>query len=130
MGQPIDVVDKPASKPGLVRFETNRSLAGMGHERYASAEDIVNVRTVDELARRLFATSEVRAVHIAGSVVTVELAKAPPQGSPANREVVERLKDVIRGLYIFYPQADSDADTVAATPDPTADSAADEPATA
>jgi hypothetical protein len=105
MGQPIEVVANPSSTPGLVRFETNRSLAGMGHERYASPEDIVNVRTVDELARRLFATDEVRGVHIAGSVVTVELAETPAAGSPADREVVERLKEVVRDLYIYYPDA-------------------------
>ena len=35
MGQPINVVEKPSSTPGVARFETNRSLTGMGHERYA-----------------------------------------------------------------------------------------------
>ena len=34
MGQPITVVEKPSSTPGVARFETNRSLTGMGHERY------------------------------------------------------------------------------------------------
>lgn len=111
MGQPIDVVEKPASRPGLVRFETNRSLAGMGHERYASPEDIVQSRTVDELARRLFATGEVRYVHVAGSVVTVELAQAPATGETADRAVVERLEDIVRGLYIYYPDAAPAADS-------------------
>jgi len=32
MGQPINVVEKPSSTPGLARFEINRSLTGMGHE--------------------------------------------------------------------------------------------------
>jgi hypothetical protein len=96
MGQPINVVEKPTSTPGIARFETNRSLAGMGHERYGSVDDIVGNRTVDELARRLFATGRVEAVHIAGSVVTVELA----DGNTGNG-----LADVIRGLYIHYPNA-------------------------
>lgn len=112
MGQPIEVVDKPASKPGLVRFETNRSLAGMGHERYSSPEDIVNARTVDELARRLFATGEVRTVHIGGSVVTVELVT-----EAADNAVVEDLKDVIRGLYIYYPEAEVPSDPSEARPE-------------
>ena len=34
MGQPITVVAKPAVTPGVLRLETNRSLTGMGHERY------------------------------------------------------------------------------------------------
>ncbi len=33
MGQPIVVVEKPSiANPGMVRFETNRALTGMGHE--------------------------------------------------------------------------------------------------
>ena len=63
MGQPITVVEKPSSKPGIARFETNRSLTGMGHERYRSADDVLADRPVDELARRLFATGGVRTVH-------------------------------------------------------------------
>lgn len=95
MGQPITVVEKPSSTPGIARFETNRSLAGMGHERYSSVDDIIGNRTVDELARRLFAAGGVRAVHISGSVVTVELVDRSDRG--------DRLVDVIRGLYIHYP---------------------------
>jgi hypothetical protein len=38
MGQPINVVEKPSRTPGIARFEINRSLTGMGHERYASVE--------------------------------------------------------------------------------------------
>ena len=37
MGQPIVVVQKPSSTKGVLRFEINRSLTGMGHEAYASA---------------------------------------------------------------------------------------------
>jgi hypothetical protein len=96
MGQPITVVEKPSPRPGVARFETNRSLTGMGHERYGSAEDILADRPVDELARRLFATSGVDSVHVNGSVVTVHLTGSVESG---------QLLDVIRGLYIHYPQA-------------------------
>ena len=39
MGQPITVTEKPTGRPGIVRFELNRTLTGMGHEHYASAAD-------------------------------------------------------------------------------------------
>lgn len=98
MGQPINVVEKPSRTPGIARFETNRSFTGMGHERYASPDEILANRPVDELARRLFATGAVRAVHTGGSVVTVELADGASSAG---------LADVIRGLYIHYPAADA-----------------------
>jgi hypothetical protein len=94
MGQPINVVEKPSRTPGVARFETNRSLTGMGHERYASVDDIVADRSVDELARRLFDSGKVRGVHVNGSVITVELVDG---------DSGEGLLDVIRGLYIHYP---------------------------
>jgi len=94
MGQPINVVEKPSSTPGLARFEINRSLTGMGHERYASVEDILDDRPVDELARRLFASGGVTQVQANGSVIIVHLADGWT-GS--------QLLDVIRGLYIYYP---------------------------
>jgi hypothetical protein len=94
MGQPINVVEKPSRTPGIARFEANRSLTGMGHERYPSPEAIVDDRPVDELARRLFATAGVTWVHVNGSVITVGMADGWSG---------EQLLDVIRGLYIHYP---------------------------
>jgi hypothetical protein len=115
MGQPINVVEKPSSTPGLARFEINRSLTGMGHERYASVEDILDDRPVDELARRLFASGGVTQVHANGSMIIVHLADGWTGA---------QLLDVIRGLYIYYPpsgngeaaeppasESDSDAET-------------------
>ena len=96
MGQPINVVEKPSSTPGIARFETNRSFTGMGHERYASTEDILDDRPVDELARRLFESGGVTEVHANGSMVTVHLAEGW-NGA--------QLLDVIRGLYTYYPPA-------------------------
>ena len=74
MGQPISVVEKPSPRPGLVRFEINRSLTGMGHERYRSADDATGDRPPDVLARRLFERGGVAAVHVYSNVITVELA--------------------------------------------------------
>jgi len=97
MGQPINVVEKPTRTPGIARFETDRWLTGMGHERYASAAAVVDDRAVDDLARRLFETGGVTAVHVNGSVVTVRLADGFTDTAS--------LLDTIRGLHIHYPAA-------------------------
>ena len=98
MGQPITVVEQESkAHPGVLRFEVNRPLSGMGHERYLHADDIDDVRPVDEVARRLFATDKVAGIHINGSVITVDLAKGADG---------EALADIIRGLFLFYQPGD------------------------
>jgi len=101
MGQPITVVEKRSSRPGFVRFEVNRPLSGMGHERWTAGQEVEGQRPVDELARRLFAHGGIDALHINGSVVTVELARGGAS---------EGLAEIIEGLFRFY------ADTAPGTP--------------
>jgi hypothetical protein len=103
MGQLITVTRKPTVKPGIAVFELNRSLTGMGHERYRSAE-IVGHRPVDELARRLFATGTVTAVHVYSNVVTAELT-AGAGG--------DDLADVVRDLFTYYREGVEVADPMA-----------------
>jgi hypothetical protein len=74
MGQLIRVTERPGARPGTAVFDLNRSLTGMGHERYRSPSDAVGNRPCDVLARRLFEQPGVKAVHIYSNVVTVELA--------------------------------------------------------
>ena len=93
MGQPVAVTEKPSSAPGIVRFELNRTLTGMGHEYFESAADAFGPRPAAELARRLFATGQVHAVHVFSNVVTVELARG---GS------VQPLTDVLTSLYRYW----------------------------
>lgn len=93
MGQPITVTEKPTTTPGVVRFETNRNLTGMGHERYRGPEDAVGGRPVDELARRLFARGGIDALHVYGNVLTVDLAKGASSAG---------LAEVIHELFIHY----------------------------
>ncbi len=95
MGQPIVVVEKPSvANPGMVRFETNRPLTGMSHERYRAGTEVRGDRPPDEIARRLFGHGGVEAVHVNGSVVTVDLAKG---------RTSEGLRELIEGLFIHYP---------------------------
>lgn len=95
MGQPIAVTRKPTDRPDLVRFEINRTLTGMGHERYASLDDVLGDRPPDLLARRLLETGAVASVHMYSNVIDVDLA---PGGSDAG------LEQIIRDLYIHYKE--------------------------
>ena len=92
MGQPVTFLRTSSPSPGIVRFELNRTMTGMGHERYRSGQEILGDRAVDELARRLLATGKLAAVHIHGSMVTAEMAES--DGSA--------LEDVIADLYTYY----------------------------
>ena len=93
MGQLVAVTEEPSSIQGVVRFELNRSLTGMGHERYTSAEEAFGDRPPDVLARRLFETGQVDAVHVYSNIVTVELARG---GRP------DPLTGVVRELYRYW----------------------------
>jgi hypothetical protein len=93
MGQPVAITRRPSSTPGIVRFEANRTLTGMGHEVFHSADEARGPRPAAELARRLFATGEVGAVHVFSNIVTVDLVR----GSSG-----EALDDVVRDLYQYW----------------------------
>jgi hypothetical protein len=95
MGQPITVTETPTTRSGVVRFELNRSLTGMGHERYRSRAAATGVRPVDELARRLFDHGGVEGVHVYSNVVTVDLAEGHSS---------DGLKDVVENLFIYYTE--------------------------
>jgi len=89
MGQPIVVVQKPSSTKGVLRFEINRSLTGMGHEPYASAAAATGDRPPDVLARRLFEHGGVDAVHVFSNMITVELSAG--ESGAGMRELIEEL---------------------------------------
>ena len=95
MGQPIAVTRKATTRADVVRFEINRTLTGMGHERYASVDDVLGDRPVDVLARRLLESERVASVHIYSNIIDVTLAS----GASA-----DGLEEVIRDLYIHYKE--------------------------
>jgi hypothetical protein len=95
MGQLIVVTEKPSSNPGVVRFETNRILTGMGHERYRSGDDVWGERPPDVLARRLFAHGTVDGVHVNGNMVTIDLTKG---------HTADGLKEIVENLYAYYDE--------------------------
>lgn len=75
MGQLVAVTEKPTTRPGVVRFEVNRSLTGQGHETFRSAAEALGPRPAASLARQLFSTDQVEAVHIFSNIITVDLLK-------------------------------------------------------
>ena len=93
MGQTITVTEKRGLRHDVVRFECNRSLTGMGHERYRSRDDAVGPRPPDELARRLFDRGGVAAVHVYSNIVDVDLAPGATS---------EGIADIIRDLFLYY----------------------------
>ena len=93
MGQLITVTEKPSARHGVVRFETNRALTGMAHERYRTIDDTFGTRPPDVLARALFEHGGVQSVSVHGNIVTVELR--PGAGT-------EGMAVLIEDLFIHY----------------------------
>lgn len=93
MGQPVTVVEKQTGNPAVVRYEINRTITGMGHETFTAAPDALHDRAVDELARRLFATGKVQAVHVNSNVVTVQL-----RGDARSTSFTPLIED----LFLYY----------------------------
>ena len=97
MGQPVVIVEKSTRRPGIVRFEANRSLSGMGHESFAAGDSSAHLSAAPtpsaELARRLFATGRVAGVHVYQNMVTVDLEKGFDSAG---------LGDIVRDLYQYW----------------------------
>ena len=93
MGELVAVVEKPSATPGVVRFELNRSLSGMGHERFASAADAVGPTPSALLARMLFDTGQVDHVHVYANIVTIDIAKGMNS---------DGLGDIVTEMYRYW----------------------------
>ncbi len=93
MGQSVTVTERATGRSGVVRFEVNRPLTGMAHERYRSLDECSGSRPPDVLARRLFEHGGVKAVHVYSNQVTVEV-----EPSADTNGMIE----VIRGLFTHY----------------------------
>jgi len=106
MGQLITVTERIGARPGVIVFELNRSLTGMGHERFKRGDRPEGPRPVDELARRLLAETGVATIHIYSNVVTVEMASGS-EGQAGG------LGEIIRNLFIYYGEGDDPAEVAA-----------------
>ena len=93
MGQPVAVEQKSGGTAAIIRFETNRSLTGMGHERFASVAEAKGARPAAVVARRLLESGQVSWVHVFGNIVTVQLASGASQSG---------LDAIVRDLYQYW----------------------------
>ena len=93
MGQLVGVTEKQSSTPGVVRFELNRSLSGMGHERFASVADAIGPSPSAALARGLFGSGKVDSIHIYSNIVTVDVSKGFDSSG---------LTDIVRDMYTYW----------------------------
>lgn len=51
MGQPVTLITTSSPRPGILRFELNRSLTGMGHVRYEMGDEIRADDPASEIGR-------------------------------------------------------------------------------
>jgi hypothetical protein len=93
MGQPITAVKTDSSRPGIIRFEINRTLTGMGHERYLATRPVEGDRPPDRLAHALIQAGGVKAVHIYANMITVEVDDGAD---------LDGLQHIVEQLYIYY----------------------------
>ena len=93
MGEPVSVIQSDSTSSNRVRFETNRALTGMGHERYKAGEEIYGERPPDLIARALIEHGGVDSVHVYAQTITVTLEPG------AN---ADGLKELVEDMYIFY----------------------------
>ena len=93
MGQQVAVTERPSPRPGVLRFETNRSLTGMGHEHFKSMSDAVGPRPAAALARQLLSTGKVDSVYVYGNIISVDISKGFNG---------DGLGDVVRNMYQYW----------------------------
>jgi hypothetical protein len=93
MGQLVAVEQKAGGSSTIVRFETNRSLTGMGHERFTSAAEAKGPRPAAVIARRFFESGHVSWVHVYGNIITASLEAGASQAG---------LNDIVRDLYQYW----------------------------
>ena len=93
MGQLVAVEQKAGGASTVVRFETNRSLTGSGHERFTSAAEAKGPRPAAVIARRFFEAGHVSWVHVYGNCITASLEAGASQVS---------LNEIVRDLYQYW----------------------------
>ncbi len=93
MGQLVAVEQKAGGVSTIVRFETNRSLTGMGHERFTSASEAKGPRPAAVIARRFFEAGHVSWVHVYGNCITASLEAGASQAG---------LNEIVRDLYQYW----------------------------
>lgn len=124
MGQPVTVIEKPSSRKGVVRFDTNRVLSGTDHEVFTGAPEALADRPVDELARILFGTGRVAMIHINGNVITVQLEDGSEDTSGMRGLIEEMFTYYRQGVRVPSPADFEEPADEESSPEPDPDAAA------
>ena len=89
----MTVEQKAGGSSTVVRFETNRSLTGSGHERFTAASQAKGPRPAAVIARRFFESGHVSWVHVYGNIITASLEAGASQAG---------LNEIVRDLYQYW----------------------------
>ena len=100
MGQPVTVIQKSVSKPGVLRFEINRSITGMDHERYSIEQEILGERPPDQLAKALFNLGGIEKIHMNSNVITIDQAKGQINPADIAKTITEMFTYYLPGVEV------------------------------
>ncbi len=122
MGQPVTVVSKPVSRQGILSFELNRSITGMGHRNYFSDQflstasdstaeqdfqnaDFSDQDIADWVANQLFIKfqADLKSIHLNSNVITIELNDNVAGGGNTNKTSIQTdITKFLEELFLFY----------------------------
>ena len=100
MGQPVTVIQKSVTKPGVLRFEINRSITGMDHERYSLDQEILGTRPPDELAKAIFNLGGIEKIHMNSNVITIDQAKGQINPADIVKTITEMFTYYLPGVEV------------------------------
>ena len=100
MGQPVTVIQKSVTKPGVLRFEINRSITGMDHERYSIENEVLGTRPPDELAKALFNLGGIEKIHMNSNVITIDQAKGQINPAEIAKTITEMFTYYLPGVEV------------------------------
>jgi len=108
MGQPVTVIQKSSSKPGVQRYEINRSITGMDHERFEASEEILGERPPDKLAKAIFELGGVDKITMNSNVITIDLGKGGVDPSQIMAIIVDMFTYYLPGVDVPSFEDNSD----------------------
>ena len=108
MGQPVTVIQKSSSKPGVQRYEINRSITGMDHERYESSNEILGERPPDKLAKAIFELGGVDKITMNSNVITLDSGKGGVDPNQVMAIIVDMFTYYLPGVEVPSFENNSD----------------------
>ena len=108
MGQPVTVIQKSSTNPGVQRYEINRSITGMDHERFEATQEILGERPPDKLAKAIFELGGVDKITMNSNVITLDLGKGGVDPTQIMSIIVDMFTYYLPGVEV--PSFDSSSE--------------------